>query len=361
MGTEFTITSMNVPSKYDDELARFPAVLRELVEAEVAIGNVILAISQGFPAAPCGACIMLSRAVTTCPRQSMAGLVFYDRNSSSYSGEFTDAMTHYFVVEPPRPQEPPPDMDAIRAELEAREAAANRAGEAAASSAMRATAERAASQSASSQQERHDPTSVLSRFIASMEIDYDKWREGTGYDVTLLQQASAAEREAIEHHLRQRRIGDWRDIEALAAINSSGANEAIMDAFKSGGTAVRMAVHTYAPQLVTNSERIASLVRALEEGTFYDGLTDALREVEMFHPPEIMAALWRGLMAREGGIACHLAAMLYFLYGKSESAFDWNHRPFFLRLNTPVMADREVAVRELCVQLGVDLSGPNKP
>jgi hypothetical protein len=91
------------------------------------------------------------------------------------------------------------------------------------------------------------------------------------------------------------------------------------------------------------------------------GLTQALLEVESFHPPEITTALLRGLMERDGGAACHFAAMLYFLHGKSASAFDWNHRPFFLRFNTPDLEQREIAVRELCATLGADPSRYIRP
>ena len=122
-----------------------------------------------------------------------------------------------------------------------------------------------------------------------------------------------------------------------------------------------MAVHSHAPELMTEPQRIASLVQALEQGDNYGGLTQALLEVETFHPPEIMTTLLRGLMDRDGGTACHFAAMLYFLHGKSSSAFDWNHRPFFLRFNTTDMAEREKAVRELCETIGADPSRCIKP
>ena len=80
---------------------------------------------HGRPAPFGGAYIKLTRAVTTQPRKKQATLDFYDRNHSGHSGEFTDAQRHYFVLEPPRPPLPPPDMDAIRAAMEARERAAN--------------------------------------------------------------------------------------------------------------------------------------------------------------------------------------------------------------------------------------------
>lgn len=100
------------------ELARFPAPLRALVEAELAAGNEIAAVENGFPAAPCGASIKLAKAVGDVRRRSTGELSFYERNNSSYAGEFTTAERHFFVLEPPLPPPPYPDMDAIRKALE---------------------------------------------------------------------------------------------------------------------------------------------------------------------------------------------------------------------------------------------------
>lgn len=77
-------------------------------------GNAITAIEHGFPAAPCGASIKLAQAVKEERRKSGEGYTFYARNTSSHSGEFTTAERHFFVLEPPLPPEPEPDMDAIR-------------------------------------------------------------------------------------------------------------------------------------------------------------------------------------------------------------------------------------------------------
>ncbi|MBK8227786.1 MAG: hypothetical protein IPK70_11510 [Flavobacteriales bacterium] len=100
------------------QLAEFPASLRELVEAELQAGNSIVAIENGFPAAPCGASVKLAKAVHDDRRRSTAEVSFYARNNSSYAGEFTTAQRHFFVLEPPLTPEPPPDMDAIRKALE---------------------------------------------------------------------------------------------------------------------------------------------------------------------------------------------------------------------------------------------------
>ncbi|MEO8068281.1 MAG: hypothetical protein ABI599_11365 [Flavobacteriales bacterium] len=355
---------MSIPKENEKEFAEFPAVLRELVMAELAAGNSIAEFAHGFPAAPCGAYIKLALPVSSRPRGNTADLDFYDRNSSSYSGEFTDDKRHFFVLEPPHAPEPEPDMDAIRAKLEASYAASNAIPDPPANvpnTGRSAYSDATPAERAIWEKLIHDPNSVLARFKASMQIDYDKWHDGIGYDLELIPQATAEERNAIEGLLIQRRNEDWRDVEALAALGTDRAKEALKQAFNSGSSAVRMAVHSYAPELISQPQRTASLVQVLQQGDRSGGLTTALLQVESFHPPEIITTLLRGLMERDGGTACHYAAMLYFLNGKSASAFDWDHRPFFLRFNTEDMKEREKAVRELCTTIGVDPSRYIKP
>jgi hypothetical protein len=109
---------MTIPDPYRQQLAEFPAPLRALVEAELQAGNSIAAIENGFPAAPCGASVKLAKAVQDERRRSTGEVKFYARNNSSYAGEFTTEQRHFFVLEPPLPPEPYPDMDAIRRSLE---------------------------------------------------------------------------------------------------------------------------------------------------------------------------------------------------------------------------------------------------
>jgi hypothetical protein len=107
-----------IPEPFRQQIAEFPAPLRALVEAELEAGNTIVAIENGFPAAPCGASVKLAQAVQDERRRSNGGVEFYARNNSSYAGEFTTSERHFFVLEPPLPPEPEPDMDAIRKALE---------------------------------------------------------------------------------------------------------------------------------------------------------------------------------------------------------------------------------------------------
>ncbi len=111
---------MSLNAEQQKELAQFPSALRALVEAELAAGNTIDEIGHSHPAPPVGAYIKLAKKISTRPRASGSGLSFYERNSSLYSGEFTDAKRFFFVLEAPNPPPPEPDMDAIRKAHEAK-------------------------------------------------------------------------------------------------------------------------------------------------------------------------------------------------------------------------------------------------
>ncbi|MEQ1827008.1 MAG: hypothetical protein ABL921_13720, partial [Pirellula sp.] len=78
-----------------------------------------------FPAPPAGAYIKLANKVSTRARAADDSLSFYERNSSIYSGEFTDAQRFYFVLEPPNPPPSEPDMDALRNSYEPQPSAPN--------------------------------------------------------------------------------------------------------------------------------------------------------------------------------------------------------------------------------------------
>lgn len=110
--------SMKLTPEQETELGKFPVSLRTLIETELAAGNSIVEIGHSFPAPPAGAYVKLANKVSTRKRDDGDGYTFYERNGSSYSGEFTDAKRFFFVLEPPNPPPDELDMDAIRKSLE---------------------------------------------------------------------------------------------------------------------------------------------------------------------------------------------------------------------------------------------------
>jgi hypothetical protein len=196
--------------------------------------------------------------------------------------------------------------------------------------------------------------SPLRRFEKSMEINYEKWHDGIGYDLDAIRLASQIEREAIEQMLIRHSPRDWRDIEALAQIHTETARETIKNAIKDPNPAVRVAVTRYSPNLVTNSERSHSTIKALQHAKIFGGLSQVLDDIEEYHPAEVKEELIKGLLSREGDVAVLFAAMLFYLYGKAKESFDMKQRPFFLLFNTQDKKKRLQAFLELCKQLSIN-------
>ncbi len=321
---------MNATAEYHKDLEALPAALRTLLEAELAAGNAIVEVGHSFPAPPVGAYFKLARPVSTHPRSSGAGVHFCNRNSSLHSGEFTDAHGFYFILEPPNTPTSEPDMDAIRA---------------------RAQVSTAPSIASTTPQQTE---SSLKRFMRSMVMDFEKWHDGTGYDLEALRSASAEERKAIEAILVHRGTRAWQDVEALAQLDTPRAKAALETALAAGNHEVRLAVARHAPDVADVTRRTKSLVDALQHAGFFGGLTEALDQAATFHPPEVIAALFHGVLHRDGSIAVHFAALLLLIHGKANAPFDQTQLSFFLQFKTQDRAEREVAVRELCRRIGAD-------
>jgi hypothetical protein len=196
--------------------------------------------------------------------------------------------------------------------------------------------------------------SAVERFLSSMIVDLEKWRDGIGYDLEAIAEASGNDREKIQAAVIRHEPRGWQDIEAMAALDTPVSRQAIRSSRDSRDAEVRAAVLRFGKALLSEDERTELLVEGLETAEFYGGLTQFLAHAETWHPAPVIDALFRGASHREGEIAVHFAAMLMYLHGKADEAFDWAHRPFFLRFHTEDPAEREAAFRELCERVGQD-------
>src|SRR5690606_35695551 len=168
-------------------LAMMPAPLAALVRAELAAGNEVVEVGRAVRAPSVIAFVKLAQPVTTRPRASGQGVVFEEGEGALRGGAFRDDAGRFFVLETCAP----------------------------------APAEGA-----------------LERFRRSMAVDYEKWHDGVGYDLAALRAATARERQEIEALLLARGVRDWRDVEALAALDSDAARHALRAAFAAGDPAV---------------------------------------------------------------------------------------------------------------------------
>ena len=197
-------------------------------------------------------------------------------------------------------------------------------------------------------------TKAYERFVASMDIDYERWHEGIGYDLDALREMEPDERFRTEHWLITRAGEDWRDLEALLAIGSNAARAAVVEQLRTGKLEQRL----QAARLLRDDPALAGDIEAaaiagLESALLYYGLSIALDLATTLRTPALIDALFRAALRDEGEAAVHAAARLAFIHGKAKEEFDWDLRPMFLRFNTQDRAEREVVFRELCRLCGV--------
>ncbi|MEO7598279.1 MAG: hypothetical protein ABIV50_05070 [Opitutus sp.] len=330
-----------IPAAAREDADAMPVALRRLLHAELAAGNTIVEVGHSFPAPPAGAYFKLAKPLLTRGKKLERGVVYYNRNNSIYSGEITDKKRFYFLLEPAGPPPPEPDMDAIRAELAQRVADRD----------AREMVE--PRKSVPPRCDLQEITTPVAQFERSMVMDYDKWHDGIGYDLELLRKLSARDRGAVEAMLIRKGLNGWRDVEALAEIDSDASRAVLEAGVHHRSPEVRNAVLQYAPQVVSEAHKVRVLVQGLKSDVIFDGLTQTLDQVAGFHPPAVMEALFRGAVERSGDVAVHFAAMICHLHGKAPEPFDWAQRPFFLRFHTEVRSERVAVFRELCEKIGV--------
>jgi hypothetical protein len=195
------------------------------------------------------------------------------------------------------------------------------------------------------------PSDAFSRFMSSLELDYERWHDGDGYDLEALAAIDASERGDVVWELA-RREPTWREIEALEQIDIPPAFMAIKRALRdSDSVDTRLAAAAALHRLGKLDEPLDAVVaREIESLQGVDDrCTRALLMAEEYPTDAVKQAL---LVASHNRTDCamHCAALLCYLAGVAKEPFDWDLRPLFLRLgpNEPE-ADRNAALAELRV------------
>lgn len=193
---------------------------------------------------------------------------------------------------------------------------------------------------------------MLRRFADSMQMNFERWKEGTGYDLEALKCLSPQNQRRMEDQMTP--PAGWRDVEALAALDTPTARETLRAAVHAQAIEVSLAVLSYAPRLVDDGTRTDVILRALVEAQPFAGQTETLDRAMAFHPPVVVQALFARLLRASGEMAYHCAATLAAIFGVVDSRYDWSLRPLYLAFNTDDAAARRKAFLALCQTLGVD-------
>ena len=193
-------------------------------------------------------------------------------------------------------------------------------------------------------------TDAYAKFMASLELNYDRWHDGEGYDLDALANIDASERGDVVWELA-RREPTWREIEALEQIDIPPAVMAIRRALRdSEWIDTRLAAAEALARLEKLEEPIdALLAREIRNlGAIEGGSTRALLMAEVYPTDAVKKALLAASMKRTDS-AMHCAGVLCYLTGAGKEPFDWDLRPLFLRLGPEEPDnDRNAALDELC-------------
>jgi len=180
-----------------------------------------------------------------------------------------------------------------------------------------------------------------------MAMDLERWRDGTGYDLAAIDEATPEERESMLDIVLAHGLDEARDVEAVVRLGGPRAEAAVRRAFAAGSLPQQLAVLREAPQWVTGDERTATLVQALHQARAFHGLSATMDLIERWHPAPVVDALWHAARHGVAELAVHAAAMLAWIHGLAAAPFDWSQRPFFLLFAAEEPDQRERACQVL--------------
>jgi hypothetical protein len=193
---------------------------------------------------------------------------------------------------------------------------------------------------------------AMEKFLKSMQIGFIEWHDGIGYDLDALKELDAPELKQVESLLISRKDGDWRDVEALAALKTPRTVEALKDCLQSGNLDARLFAVRYLKEMGVVDRVEEIVVDTLPATKIGKGMTFALSLAKEYPTERIQRKLlWCALHGNDE-IRIHCAAMALYLYGKTSSEFDRNQAIVY-KFGDKDKAKRATAFAELCRIVGV--------
>lgn len=200
------------------------------------------------------------------------------------------------------------------------------------------------------------PTDALEKFLGSMKIGYMEWHDGVGYDLKALRELSPEALKQLESLLIARKDRDWRDADALAALNTPATIEALKECVNGPNIEVKLHAvrHLKEMNIVDRVEEV--VLDTLPTSNLLKGFTRVLALAKDYPTERIKETLLWCSLNGNTDIRVHCAAMVLYLYGKAASEFDKDQKIIY-QFRTQDKAQRLEAFSELCQIIGVE---PNR-
>ncbi|HEX7897961.1 MAG TPA: hypothetical protein VF950_09395 [Planctomycetota bacterium] len=180
----------------------------------------------------------------------------------------------------------------------------------------------------------------LRRFLDSLEVTAENWRDGPSVDFAALDALNASEKLQAEGALLKRGVRDGPGIEALGRLDTPRARAALVEARKSPDLLIRLLAHLQGPEDVAGRER--AIVDGLRAGQRM-----ALLAAAKHGTSAVKAELLRAAREPLRDSSYDAAAALLVLAGELASLDDPRERGFLERFLRPDSPDRREAWEEL--------------
>lgn len=180
------------------------------------------------------------------------------------------------------------------------------------------------------------------RFYASMNIGFYEWHEGIGYNLDVLKELSSDEIKTVEQLLISRKDKDWRDVEALAALRTEAAIQALRDCLESPNLECRLFAVRYLKELGIEDHVEDVVMRTLPETRIGEGMTYALHLARDYPTDGIRNTVLRCALFGNDSIRVHCAALTLLLFGKARTevksyqsiVYEFNNKDLDARMNS---------------------------
>jgi hypothetical protein len=196
---------------------------------------------------------------------------------------------------------------------------------------------------------------ALQRFLASMVLDFDKWHDGEPYDLDALRQIEPSERAEVLALLDAHLAGsgaDWRDVEAVAALDTEEAAALLAQCAHHRSAEIRLHAAPFLAERGAPDVPERELLRILGDPRTDAPIVATLRLATAYPTERVKQALLECAVHGAQHLRVHAAALALYLAGVADDEFDWNHRALFLRFGVANEHERAEALRELRALMG---------
>ena len=192
----------------------------------------------------------------------------------------------------------------------------------------------------------------IEKFLKSMNLSYEDWRNGQSYDLNVLKNLSPAEIQEAERILISRKDEDFRDVEALAALGTPATIQALRDCLQSRNLSNRFHAAKYLKE--TGEDHVEEVIfSTLHITQIGNGMVEGLRLAKENPSDKIKHRVVWCTFHGNDGIRTHCAAMALYLYGKADSDFD-NKQQIIFRVGAKNKEMGNKVFPEFCELLGVN-------